>query len=264
MAIVRKLYNAIVEKIGRKERIWKITRKQTVALLYLFYFLKMHAVYTGIFVSLGNQRTIQKLLLHLLKGDPNIAEYLHHNSCSPRECASAVNIFLQRKRPLLPIRVQKLLMAKNCGVTPKMIALDALGLILEEFYNTNKLKIVYGLLELMKVLSTVGSLKPTEVRISHAPYILLPIFFEEKPDVTLNWKRVCDVVNEMIMMCDLLLSPTNLSRTIVVTKREHLVFVLPALTLSTQSKLLKNPIHGLDRSQHGFYSLANDSSGTNF
>lgn len=221
MAIVRKWYNTVIGKITRKRRVWKITRKQTSALLYCLHFLKKHAhihYNNGIFVNLGNQRTIQKILLYLNRGDQSINIYLHEQ-CSTRECAAAVNSFLLRKRPLLPARVQKLLVAKNHGVTPKMIALDALGLILQEFYNTNNLKVLHGLLDIMKVLSTVGSLRPTEIRVSHAPYILLPLFFEERREVLMNWKRVLDTLNEMVIMADLLKAPDKLSRVVAETKR---------------------------------------------
>lgn len=243
MTNIRRFYQVLLEKVTRKERVWQITRKQTLALLHCLHFLKIHALYTGIFVSQGNQRRVQKVFLYLHRGDASIASYLHEH-CSPRECACAVNMFLLRKRPLLPTRVQKLLAAKNYEVTTKMIALDALGLILQEFYNTNNLKVLYSLLDVMKVLSTVGSLRPTEIRVSHAPYILLPLFFEEKPEVLLNWKRVCDTLNEMVMMVDLLLTPDRLSCAIAETKRGLLNNCCGSQRINRKKiVILKNPTY---------------------
>jgi len=57
----------------------------------------------------------------------------------------------------------------------------------------------------MKELSTRGSLRPTEVRVSHAPYLLMPLFFQTTEAIVTNWRNIADVLNEMIMFSHLLM-----------------------------------------------------------
>lgn len=82
------------------------------------------------------------IVLRMRCGDPLITTFLFE-FCNPKDVASALTHYLLRKGPLFSQRIQNLITAKNSGISTKTVALDALGLIFEEFYNTNELKLIH-------------------------------------------------------------------------------------------------------------------------
>lgn len=104
------------------------------------YFL-LDSQYRGLFMNIGNHMNVKLILVGIKNGDPYIAYFLN-KYCSPADAARAVIRFLLFKRPLLPQRVQDLIIAKNIGVTSRMVAFDALGLTLEQF-DGKKIKLIH-------------------------------------------------------------------------------------------------------------------------
>lgn len=161
--------------------------------------------FPGIFVNYGSQRPIVKILKKIRHGDPKINEYIRAN-CTPRQCAAALMTFLKAlHKPLLPNRVQELLiglenwiiyyfilflniifLADNDYVAARVIAMDALGLLKQDV-KQYQIDLILALLNLMKILATTGSLRPTEVHTSFAPFLIMPIFFKPAVSRTRNW-----------------------------------------------------------------------------
>lgn len=133
---------------------------------------------TGVFLNHGSQRPINDLLAMLRKGDPQLRVYLHMH-CTPRQCATALMAFLRsRRRPLLPQRVQQLLIGPNERISASTVATDALGLLKQDIHQSNNLILLYALFDLLRTLTTVGSLRPTEIRTSIAPQLIMPFLFK--------------------------------------------------------------------------------------
>lgn len=112
------------------------------------------------------------------RGDSNLYNFLRDNA-TPLDCSNALKQYLLKRKPLLPERIQSLMCAENDGVTTTTIALDALGLLFEELRNSNNFIIICKLLDMMRALTISGSQRPSETRVCHAPFILVPIFFLE-------------------------------------------------------------------------------------
>lgn len=68
--------------------------------------------FPGLFLNYGsNGRPINILMKKMRYGDPNLLTYLQAH-CTPRQCANALMAYLKaRNRPLLPNRVQELLIS---------------------------------------------------------------------------------------------------------------------------------------------------------
>lgn len=62
----------------------------------------------------------------------------------------------------------------------KTVACDALGLLQQDLKSLHMI-LIYGLFDLLRLLATVGSLRPTEISSSFAPHLILPVLF--KPSV---------------------------------------------------------------------------------
>lgn len=102
-------------------------------------------------------------------------------TCSTRHCASALLHFLRGlDNGLLPLKTQKLIISPSANVSYTIIAFDVLGCLIDESRDKKNLNfiVVAKLLKLMKILSTKGSLKPTEHFSSQGPYFLMPILFD--------------------------------------------------------------------------------------
>ncbi|XP_037913662.1 uncharacterized protein LOC119653180 isoform X2 [Hermetia illucens] len=179
-----------------------ISKQQLYAVQQCIQFLKENCNYTGIFINFGSQIKVRRIISKIRSGDENLLVFLKL-SCTPRECASALSQFLHKiGKPLLPRRVQQLLIAENKGICSRTVALDALGLINDELEGTH-LELFMAIMDLMKILSTVGSLRPTEVRVSHAPYLLMPLLFSTSDKLVKNWRSIADILNEMIICFDM-------------------------------------------------------------
>ena len=66
--------------------------------------------------------------------------------------------------------------ADNNDIDDKTIAIDALYLFKDEL-KVNNMHLLMGILELMRILTTCGSLRPTEIHSIYTPHLLLPLLF---------------------------------------------------------------------------------------
>lgn len=132
-----------------------------------------------LFISYGNP-TINKLIVSKIKNGSITAEYLRHY-CSPRQCAAGLlSYFHKLNHGLLPKRIQELINGENLSrVPPQLVALDSFGLLFESSGTEINFIIITELLNLMKLLSTQGCLRPTEKFACLAPYYLIPILFDK-------------------------------------------------------------------------------------
>ncbi|KAG5674822.1 hypothetical protein PVAND_004769 [Polypedilum vanderplanki] len=134
-----------------------------------------------LFMPQSEHPNIKTLIKMIKDGSADINEFLS-SSCTVRECTSALFSFLRSfDEGLLPIRAQQLIKSHNRNIPLKTIALDTLGCIIDELRNEKQINfiITIELLKLMKLLSTEGSLKPTEILCSQGPYFLMPILFDK-------------------------------------------------------------------------------------
>lgn len=68
----------------------------------------------GLFISFGSQRPVAKILKRIRRGDTGLSLYLKQYTTA-RQCAAALLAFLKElRKPLLPTRVQDLLIGKYC------------------------------------------------------------------------------------------------------------------------------------------------------
>uniref|UniRef100_A0A336MHH8 CSON009173 protein n=1 Tax=Culicoides sonorensis TaxID=179676 RepID=A0A336MHH8_CULSO len=200
--------------LGSKKKLYIFTKKEVNALVQTINFISTNIQFPGLFRIIDNRQNVQIILKKFKHGDPFLFRYLYDN-CTPIDCTNALSQYLLQHKPLMPQRIQSLICASNDGVTIKTVALDALGLLYDEFKNCNNFILIYKLLDLMKILMTRGSQRPTEMRICHAPFILVPMFFEETREILLNYKKICDVIHEMILLSGLLRSSSELSKAIL-------------------------------------------------
>lgn len=134
-----------------------------------------------LFISFGNT-TINKMIANKIRNGDLTYEYLRQH-CSPKQCASGLlSYFHKLNHGLLPKKVQELINGDNLSrVPPQLIALDSFGLLYEESLESEiNLIVITELLNLMKLLSTEGCLRPTENFSCLAPYYLIPILFDKQ------------------------------------------------------------------------------------
>ncbi|XP_069689255.1 uncharacterized protein [Periplaneta americana] len=112
------------------------------------------------------------------------------------ESAAALQMFLMHLRePLIPVRVQRLVLAENPGIPERIVASDALGLLRQDLSGRH-LQLLTSLLDLLYV-GTRNS--PTnELQGCSLSVALLPIFFSLKSDDVVRWKQVAARFNELI------------------------------------------------------------------
>lgn len=171
----KKEVNALVQAIN-----FLVTRMFVFfILLRVFYQQKISDIhFPGLFRIQDNRNNVIQIVKKLSKGDPQLFHFLYEN-CTPLDCSNALNQYLLKRKPLLPPRIQSLISASNDGVTIKTIALDALGLVFDEFKNSTNFVVIYKLLDMMKALIMRGSQRPTETRVCYGPFVLLPILFDQ-------------------------------------------------------------------------------------
>lgn len=161
----------------------------------------------GLFFGFGLQRPVDNIMRRIRLGDVTLLEYLRENS-SARQCAGALMTFLKSlHKPLLPTRVQDLLIGKcavfcifleiifvfrtaeNPKVSALQIARDALGLLQQDVKKYD-IDLVCEIFKLMRLFSTAGSLRPTEMNSSFGPHLLLPLMF--KTEMNVNDRHCAD------------------------------------------------------------------------
>ncbi|KAK6638290.1 hypothetical protein RUM44_008719 [Polyplax serrata] len=134
----------------------------------------------GLFTTSGNLRTRKKIQSYLSRGD--IYTLRNWGFEFVVECAAALKIFLQNlPQPLIPVRIQQLVVAENNGVPEKTIANDALGLLKEEVNGRHK----ELLLEVFTFLKEAAvKVNTSELTGCNLPLKLLPVFFEIEEPLT--------------------------------------------------------------------------------
>jgi hypothetical protein len=144
-----------------------------------------------------------KILVAKIKcGCQHIQDFMLE-SCTVRECAAALFSFLRSlDEGLLPLRMQQLIKASNSCVPVSIIAFDALGCLIEESrHEMNNFIVTVELLQMMRLLSTEGSLRPSETSPSQAPFFLMPILFDKQvaSEIIMNFTQCMNIVHEIIL-----------------------------------------------------------------
>lgn len=173
-----------------------ISRKSLLVVKEIIQFLKEHAREEGLFRRLGRRKLRRRILNSLRKGERPQIEL---GDDVALECAAALQLFLSRlKKPVMPQHVQELILADNPGITAKMVARDALGLIRQDVGGRHG-ELLADLLDLMRHLTISGPPNErTELQGSPLPIALLPVFFTLTPSDLTRWKQVAARFNELI------------------------------------------------------------------
>ncbi|KFB46152.1 hypothetical protein ZHAS_00014151 [Anopheles sinensis] len=129
---------------------------------------------------------------------------------APRECAYAFHHFLTAYRvQVLPARCTNVVRGDVAGVPRRLIALDVLNLLREEFDDT-RLHFAIRYLQLMRRFCLYGFLRPTEMRAVIAPVLVLPKIFPE-PDAPSNLLEKSMILLELLLLANLLGTPDALA-----------------------------------------------------
>lgn len=172
---------------------------QLIAVKQCINYIKQNSNTLGLFLYYGSRECVSTILTKIQKGDPTLPQYLRHQA-TPRACATALNQFLRSlKFPILPSRIRELILGENQGIAPRIIALDALNLLLESF-DRKRHYLLLLLMDMMKTLTTDGCLRPTEILETYGPYFLISIFFP-MGHVKLkgNLTSIANILHEMIL-----------------------------------------------------------------
>ncbi|XP_053665590.1 uncharacterized protein LOC128714734 [Anopheles marshallii] len=187
----------------------KITRQQYQALLACIDYLEQHIDVYGLFVTGGSIMHVKKIYEKIKSGAPNLLEYLR-TVHAPRECAMAFHQFLSVYQvQVLPHRCIDIVSGDVVGVPMRLIALDVLNLLHEEFDDT-RLHFAKRYLQLMRRYTVHGYLRPTEVHVVITPYIALSKVFP-RPDTRTNMQTKAMTLLELFLMAQLLDDPMSLS-----------------------------------------------------
>ncbi|KAL0271969.1 UNVERIFIED_CONTAM: hypothetical protein PYX00_005115 [Menopon gallinae] len=180
---------------SRKEKKEIISTRCLEAVKETMEILKDNLETEGLFISSGNIRTRRKIQSYISRGD--IYTLRNWGFEFVVECAAALKMFLlSLPQPLIPKRVQKLVIAENTGVPEKTIANDALGLLKEEVSGRHK----ELLLEVFTFLKDAAVKENTsELTGCNLPLKLLPVFFDIETDDPQKFRDVATVFHEIIM-----------------------------------------------------------------
>jgi len=173
----------------------EVTDKSFAAAIELVDFLKRNVDNEAMFRSNGRSPVHQKILNCLFRGDRTLRTYFCNEHVA--DCASALFIYLQcLKQPLIPDRVQQLIIAENPGVPEEMIAMDALGLLHQDLSGPH-LDLLKSLFELFR---KIGSNRHrSELTSPNLPVCLLPTFFSIQGPWTRKWRQVASTFQELII-----------------------------------------------------------------
>ncbi|XP_035905654.1 uncharacterized protein LOC118509310 [Anopheles stephensi] len=197
--------NSVLEVSGSH----KITRQQYQALLACIDYLEQHIGVYGLFVTGGSTMHVKKIYEKIKSGYPNLLEYLRLVH-APRECAMAFHQFLSVFQvQVLPQRCIDVVLGDVVGVPKRLIALDVLNLLHEEFDDT-RLHFAKRYLQLMRRYTLYGYLRPTEVHVVITPYLALSKVFPG-PDPRSNMKTKTMTLLELFLLAQLLDDPMSLS-----------------------------------------------------
>uniref|UniRef100_A0A182M3F5 Rho-GAP domain-containing protein n=1 Tax=Anopheles culicifacies TaxID=139723 RepID=A0A182M3F5_9DIPT len=163
----------------------------------------------GLFVTGGSTMHVKKIYEKIKSGSPNLLDYLRIVH-APRECAMAFNQFLSIFQvQVLPQRCIDIVSGDVVGVPKRLIALDVLNLLHEEFDDT-RLHFAKRYLQLMRRYTMYGYLRPTEVHVVITPYLALAKVFPG-PDTRASMQTKTLTLLELFLMAQLLDDPMALS-----------------------------------------------------
>ncbi|KAJ8679840.1 hypothetical protein QAD02_015627 [Eretmocerus hayati] len=159
--------------------------------------LKQHSREEGLFRRSGEHVIRQRVLESLKKGErlqvPSTPD-------SAKECAAALQLYLTQMRPpVVPKRVQQLLIADNPGISVSTIANDALGLIRQDVIGRHNDLLVNILMLLRHLLIFSPASERTELQAPPVVMTFLPVFFELSTDDALKWRQIASRFNEVII-----------------------------------------------------------------
>ncbi|XP_043474143.1 uncharacterized protein LOC122506168 [Leptopilina heterotoma] len=168
-----------------------ISQKSLESVKGIIAFLKEHAREEGLFRR-SSRHSLRKRILNALKK----GEKAHFDNGSALECAAALRLYLcDLKKPVIPLRVQELMLADNPGVEAREVARDALGLIRQDLIGRHG-ELLAHILGLLNHLAL--SAPPSELHGSPLPITLLPVFFNLGPADLVKWRQVAVRFNELI------------------------------------------------------------------
>ncbi|XP_058119793.1 uncharacterized protein LOC131293956 [Anopheles ziemanni] len=197
--------SSVLEVLGRQ----KIRQEQYAALLACIDYLEENIGVYGLFMTGGSVSHMRKILEKIKQGCPSILPYLR-TMHAPRECAYAFHHFLTSYRvQVLPARCTNVVRGNIAGVPRRLIALDVLNLLREEFDDT-RLHFAIRYLQLMRRFCLYGFVRPTEMRTIIAPVLALPKIFPE-PDAPSNLVEKSMILLELILHANLLGDPAALA-----------------------------------------------------
>uniref|UniRef100_A0A182KCJ6 Rho-GAP domain-containing protein n=1 Tax=Anopheles christyi TaxID=43041 RepID=A0A182KCJ6_9DIPT len=197
--------NSALEVGGR----WKITKQQYQALLACIDYLEQHIGVYGLFVTGGSVMHVRRIFDKIKSGCPSLLKYLRVVH-APRECAMAFHQFLSLYQvQVLPQRCIDVVLGDVVGVPKRLIALDVLNLLHEE-YDDTRLHFAKRYLQLMRRFTLYGYLRPTEVQAVITPYLALPKIFPS-PDLRSNMQGKSITLLELFLLAQLLDDPSALS-----------------------------------------------------
>ncbi|XP_058806574.1 uncharacterized protein LOC131672980 isoform X2 [Phymastichus coffea] len=159
--------------------------------------IRQHSREEGLFRRSGRGMLRDHVLDSLRKGE---RLRIANGPDSAKECAAALHLFLvQMKSPLIPRRVQQLLLADNPGIEAQMIAEDALGLIRQDVSGRQS-ELLRHLLELLRHLIINATLSQrADTRSPPLAVIFLPVFFNLSTIDIMEWRRIATRLNELII-----------------------------------------------------------------
>ncbi|XP_033225832.1 uncharacterized protein LOC117178513 isoform X2 [Belonocnema kinseyi] len=173
-----------------------ISRKSLECVKDIITFLKEHAREEGLFRRSGRQNLRKRILIGLKKGEK---AHFDNDADTALECAAALRLYLScLKKPVIPLRVQELILADNPGVEAQEVARDALGLIRQDISGRHG-ELLADILGLLRHLTC--SAPPSECSELHGsplPIALLPVFFTLTPADLMKWRQVAARFNELI------------------------------------------------------------------
>ncbi|XP_041777548.1 uncharacterized protein LOC121596559 [Anopheles merus] len=201
----RRRRNSVLEVSGSQ----KITQQQYRALLACIDYLEQHIGVYGLFVTGGSVTHVKRIFDKLKAGCPLLLDYLR-SAHAPRECAMAFHQFLSLYQvQVLPQRCIDVVLGDVAGVPKRLIALDVLNLLHEE-YDDTRLHFAKRYLQLMRRYTLYGYLRPTEVHAVITPYLVVPKIFRG-PDLRTNMQSKSMTLLELFLLAQLLDDPSALS-----------------------------------------------------
>uniref|UniRef100_A0A182MZ58 Uncharacterized protein n=1 Tax=Anopheles dirus TaxID=7168 RepID=A0A182MZ58_9DIPT len=157
----------------------------------------------------GRAGHVKTIFEKIKSGYPHLLDHLRTMN-APRECAKAFQQFLLCYQVLvLPQRCIDIVLGNVVGVPRRLIALDVLNLLLEEYEDT-RLHFAKRYLQMMRCYTLYGYLRPTEMQTVLTPYLALSNIFpgpNERRGILLKSMTLL----EMFLLAQLLDDPIALS-----------------------------------------------------